>query len=80
MKNLWLALLERAIRALIDVDWMVLQTRVVLLWNSPASGDEKHRLIFDEMRAAGSELASWMLDIAIKAAYGKVKSELENTK
>jgi hypothetical protein len=77
MKKFWTAVFYRALQAIIDVDWGMIQARVRLLWNSPAKGREKHQLIFDELRSAGSEIAPWMLDIAIKAAYGKVLSGME---
>ena len=77
MKNLWLALLNKAIQSLIDVDWNVLRAYILSVWDEKRDGEEKRKLVFLYLRNAGSVVTTWLLNVAIEVAYGQIKSELE---
>lgn len=72
MKTLLVALLERTIAAILAKDWNLVLYRVHWLMNADLSGEDKHRRVIEELRSMGNTLATWLLDIAIKAAYAKL--------
>lgn len=73
MKAFWLALLERALSALLDGDWKTVKEAVASFLNANISGEEKRRMVVSRLRASGSVVATWLLYAAIEVAYGRLK-------
>lgn len=75
-----IALLERTIRSLMDIDWKIVQQTVINWMDSDISGEEKRKLVFAQLRDAGCSVATWLLNAAIEIAYGRIKTDLEAKK
>ena len=76
MKSFWLALLQKAIQALLSKEWGVILNEVEsLVMDREMSGAEKRELVFVLLRACGSQAATWLLYAGIEIAYGKLKSD-----
>ena len=73
MKAIWLALLERALAALLARDWRDVKDAVALLLDAEIPGEEKRRKVFARLRRDGSQAATWLLYAAIEVAYGRLK-------
>lgn len=75
MKSLWLALLERAIAALLAHNWNDVVYQVRLFANSDLPGNEKRERVYAMLRHIGVEGSTWLLNAAIEIAVGKLKAE-----
>lgn len=75
MKSFWLALLQKAIQALLSKEWGVILNEVEsLIMDRDVSGAEKRERVFVLLRAYGSQAATWLLYAGIEIAYGTLKS------
>ena len=71
----WLMMLERAIKALVKVDWGTVIREVQSFWDSDLGGAEKRDLVIDQLKRAGSTTSKLILKIAVEYAYELVKQE-----
>ena len=77
MKNFWIALLQKAIAALLAKDWDAVVSSVYLLIGADIPGEQKREQVYLMLRDAGVSVASWLLYAAIEIAYGQIKIQLE---
>ena len=76
MKAFWLALLQKAIQALLSKEWGVIVNKVEsLIMDREMSGAEKRERVFVLLRECGSQAATWLLYAGIEIAYGTLKSD-----
>ena len=73
MKAFWLALLERALAALLGGDWDFVKHAVRSFLSDEIPGEEKRQKVFALLRAGGSQVATWLLYAGIEVAYGRLK-------
>lgn len=77
--NLILSTLQSAMSALLmriaEIDFNVVKTECLNLWNSDLSGDEKRKLVYARLREMSSVASSWILNAAIEIAVGKLQAE-----
>ena len=76
MKAFWLALLQKAIQALLSQEWGTILGEVErLIMDREMSGAMKRERVFRVLRTYGSQAATWLLYAGIEIAYGKLQSD-----
>ena len=75
MNKLWTVLLQKAIAALMGVNWMSVVMQVTKVAQSNLTGDEKRKKVFETLRSFGIDCATWLLYAAIEIAYGQLKEK-----
>lgn len=73
MKTILLALLEKTIAALLAGDWGQVKAWVETYMMADLPGEEKRRIVFEQLRKLGVDCATWLLYAAIEVAYGRIK-------
>ena len=74
MKAFWMALLQKAMQALLSKEWkFIIEEVEKFLMDREMSGAEKRERVFVQMRIYGSQAATWLLYAGIEIAYGKLK-------
>lgn len=76
MKNFFVMLFEKSLRAILDVDLGVIKPFVYLLWDDSRPGTEKRKIVIGHLRNMGSKAADFWLKIAIEYVLGKIEQEL----
>lgn len=77
MNAFWMALLQKAIAALVYKDWDAVVSNVYSMVGSDVPGEQKREQVFLILRDAGVQVATWLLYAAIEIAYGQLKLKLE---
>ena len=75
LQPIWLTMLDRAIKALVKVDWGTVMAAVKSFRDSYLGGAEKRDLVIVQLKRAGSTASKLILKIAVEYAYESSKQE-----